>query len=156
VMSPWMTATGSRPSSSGHFAHRGRPARSREATVRFSPQAAHGSSCVRAQGEQYQSCPARWKPLTFLPHCAQAGSEVSREPASCRATSRSATARGAGDLPSASTSGRPARARARRRDLARPPATADTASRTCSRPSPGPASITSSVISPAGSDMARS
>ena len=39
-----MTATGSRPSSSGHFAHRGRPARSREATGRFSPQAAHGSS----------------------------------------------------------------------------------------------------------------
>jgi hypothetical protein len=54
VMMPWMTVTGSRPSSSGHFAHRGRPARSREETGRSFPQAAHGSP-RRVQGVQYQS-----------------------------------------------------------------------------------------------------
>jgi hypothetical protein len=54
VTMPWMTVTGSRPSSSGHFAHRGRPARSREATGRSFLHAAHGSS-RRMQGVQYQS-----------------------------------------------------------------------------------------------------
>ena len=49
--------------------------------------AAHDSSC-RAQGEQYQSWPRRWKPLTCRPHCSPAVSEVSRAPASCKATSR--------------------------------------------------------------------
>ena len=155
VMMPWITVTGSRPSASGHLAHRGCPARSREETGR--PSRTRRTARPRCpQGAQYQSWPRRRKVRSGLPHRAQHGGETDRAPAWRNARSRSPTARGAGDLPSASTAGRPARAAARRRDLARPPATAVTTARTCSGASPGPAAATSSVISPTGSLTARS
>ena len=150
-----ITATGSRPSAAGHLAHRGRPARSREETGRVFPHAAHGSVCFSPQAGQYQSWPRRWKDRSCLPHCAQHGGEITAAPAARSATSRSATARGAGDLPSASTAGRSARAEARRRALARPPVTAVTTARICSGDSRGSAAATKSVISPTGSDTTR-
>src|SRR6202044_2957437 len=147
--------TGSRPSVSGHLTHRGCPALSREETCLGFPHAAHGSACC-PHTEQYQSWPLRWKVRSCLPHRAQHGGETASAPALRSAISRSPTTRGAGDLPSASTAGRPARAEARRRDLARPPATAVTATLTCSRVSRCSAAATRSVISPTGSDTARS
>ena len=83
MMSPGMTATGSRPSSSGHFAHRGRPA----GPGGDGPVFAAGGALLVVRpdhDEQYQSWPARWKPPTFLPHCAQAGQEFSGSPRRAR------------------------------------------------------------------------
>jgi len=155
AMMPWITVTGSRLSVSGHLAHRGCPARSREEIRLMFPHAAHGSACG-PHTEQYQSRPWRWKVRSCLPHRAQHGGETACAPAWRSATSRSPMARGAGDLPSASTSGRPARADARRRDLARPPATAVATARICSGSRWCSTAATSSVISPIGSDTARS
>ena len=128
----------------------------RDETGRVLPHAAHFAVRCCPQAEQNQSCPRRWKDRSGGPHCAQHGGETAckRRP-SRSATSRSPTARGAGDLPSASTAGRSARADARRRDLARPPATAVTTIRTCSAASRGSAAATRSVTSPTGSDIAR-
>jgi hypothetical protein len=67
---------GLRPSSSGHLPHRGHPARSREATRRVFPQAAHGSGWWRPQFQQYQSWPRRWSVRICLPHSAQHGGET--------------------------------------------------------------------------------
>lgn len=113
------------------------------------PHAAHGSP-PRSQTEQYQSWPRRWKVRSCLPHCAQHGGETACAPAWRNATSRSPMARGAGDLPSASTPGRSARAAARRRDLARPPATAVATARICPGVSWCSTAATRSVISPIG------
>ena len=149
----WTTAMGSR-SASGHLAHRGRPARSREAIRRTFPQAAQGSGCG-PQTEQYQSWPRRWRVRNGLPHPAQHGGETVRAPAFRNAMSRSPTARGAGDRPSASTAGCSARAAARRRDFARPPATPVTAARTWPCSSRCSTAVTRSTISPTGSETAR-
>ena len=83
VMMPWITVTGSRPSASGHLAHRGCPARSREETGLAFPHAAHGSARC-SQGAQYQSWPRRWKVRSCLPHRAQHGGETDRAPASAQ------------------------------------------------------------------------
>src|SRR5260370_9601491 len=144
-----MTATGSRPSLSGHSAHRGRPARSRLQTRRGRPHAAHGSR-TSPHTPQYQSSPRRCRVRSALPHSAHAGGEITVAPALTSAISRSPTARGAGDRLSDKTPGRPARAWASRRCLARPPATAVTAARIASRSRPGSALAISVTMTPTG------
>lgn len=79
---------GSRPSSSGHFAHRGRPARSREEIGLLFPHAAHRPG-RGPHSEQYQSWPRRWKLRSCLPHVAQHGSATTSAPALRNAISRS-------------------------------------------------------------------
>jgi hypothetical protein len=76
-MMPKITVTGSRPSASGHLAHRGCPARSREETGPAFPHPAHGSARC-PQAAQYQSWPRRWKVRSGLPHRAQRGGETDR------------------------------------------------------------------------------
>ena len=147
--------TGSRLSRSGHLAQRGRPARSREEIGLVSPQPAHGS-VRRSQTVQYQCRPRRCRVRSCLPHSAQHGGQIAVAPARRRASSSSPTARGAGDRPSRSTPGRCARAAARRRAFARPPATAVTTPRMHSGASAGSAAPTSSTTNPIGSDSTRS
>jgi hypothetical protein len=68
------------------------------------PQAEQASR-TGPQTLQYQSSPRRWKLRRRLPHPAQAGGEMFTAPTLRREIRRSATARGAGDRPSASTPG---------------------------------------------------
>ena len=83
---------------------------------------------------QYQSWPRRCRVRSRLPHPAHHGGQIAVAPAARSASSRSPTARGA---PGTGRRGAPrdgrARAAARRRDFARPPATAVTTARTLLR-----------------------
>ena len=80
-------STGSRPSSGGHCAHRGRCSRSRQRTRRSLPHTAQGSR-TGPQTPQYQCSPRRWKVRNCLPHSAQTGAEILIAPALRSAMSR--------------------------------------------------------------------
>ncbi|ARZ66741.1 hypothetical protein SMD11_1077 [Streptomyces albireticuli] len=119
------------------------------------PQEAH-SVVSLTQTEQYQSWACRWRLRRLFPQSAQTGGEIAEAPALRSDMRRSPTARGAGDRPSVRMAGRAARALARFRDFARPPATAVTTLRIASEPSLLSAFATRSVIRPIGSVTARS
>jgi hypothetical protein len=150
VMTSVSASRGSRVSRSGHWPQRGRPCRSREATCRMLPHEAQASGRSK-HGEQYQWFPRRCIEVTSRPQPAHRGGEIPPAPAACNASSRSPTARGAGERPVTSTDGSLAKAAARRRRLARPPAALSAACRTVPSPKAGSAAVTRPTTAPTGS-----
>ena len=142
------TSLGSGPSG-GQERQRGSPVRSRAATLRSFPQAAHASG-LGPQTPQYQSSPRRWKLRSCLSQLAHLGGEMPGAPVSDRATSKSPTTRGAGERPSMSSDGRSSNACAKRRRVDLRGAMRSTTSSTAQLSSAGPVWQTRRTITPRG------